>query len=604
MTAVIDGPPIAQSKLPARNPFAALGLVAVLVLALCYYGAYALSGLDIMGEGGTTAVIAQRLLEGQRPIVDTFLGYNVLWFLPIEGLFRIFGPNFTAVRLFFFGLATLTALLGYRAVHRATGNVSLALGTGALLVLVPGMQFRNYMGLLGVANLAFLLEVFVLPHARLVQRLAWAVAAALLLGVTFLVRIDLGIFFLLIALAGVVLNPFLGPGNRPARLITSAGFGVLIPAMFVVTHAPVDAYASRHGFRAQFWAQYQYYASYLGGRAHDLMTKLRLDTADWRSPPVESSAGAPPQPPSAPQPPAGASGAPEIARPAADRSLRTLPPVKDVFLARRAKQRELAFILYYPVFAAFVLGTALVVMLALAWRRPAIRFPLFSLFIALASTLTLFPQYLFFRPDPPHVSEMMCPFMVLAGIAAAFAVSFCRKPWPPWGRVAAVLFLILTAVHLTIYTRYALGRPEMGSIALKQPREVKFTADNGVVAYVSADQKTQLEQLYHLIHRYAGPADYVICYPYGPTVNFMTSRRSYQWNLYVDNATRPDGFDALAIAGIERYRPEVILVDDVAMNGTPSSRFSVWAAPTLAYIREHYHYVGFYVRNEVYVRDL
>ena len=45
----------------------------LLVIALGYYSCYALSGLDLGGEGGTTAVYAQRLLEGQPPFVDTFL---------------------------------------------------------------------------------------------------------------------------------------------------------------------------------------------------------------------------------------------------------------------------------------------------------------------------------------------------------------------------------------------------------------------------------------------------------------------------------------------------------------------------------------------------
>ncbi|MBV9999552.1 MAG: hypothetical protein JO015_10620 [Verrucomicrobia bacterium] len=611
---MINNPVLSSIPWPGRKLFGVLGLIAILIFGLCYYGSYALSGLDIMGEGGTVAVIAQRILQGQRPIVDTFLGYNLLWFLPIVGLFKIFGPNFTAVRLFFFALCTLTALLGYRAVLRSTGRVWLAAVVGVLLVLVPGMQFRNYMGFLGVANLACLLEVFVLPQPRLRGRLAWAAVAAAMLGITFLIRIDLGIFFLLIALAGIVLNLGLGQGGRAARLATSGVFLVLIPGMFIATHEPVDVYAARHGFRAQFRAQYEYYVSYLAARFHDLATKLQPNTTDWRSPRAGLSVR-PALQPVAGTPATGAADNPQNGRTVqddttlqegkaeVDRRMRPLPPLRDVFLAERSKQRELAFIIYYPVFAAGLIGTVLAGLFVLAFRRPSVRASLFSLFIALASTLTLFPQYLFFRPDPPHVSEMMCPFMVFAGLAAAPALARCRKSRPAWLRIMASVWLLLTAVHLGIYTRYGLGRPSMGSIAIKQPHEVKFTADNGVVAYLPPDQKMQFQQLYRLIHRYAAPDDYVICYPYGPTVNFMTNRPSYQWNLYVDNVTRPDGFDAFAIGQIEHYRPAVVLVDDVPMNETPSSRFSVWAAPTLAYLRQHYHYAGFYVRNEVYVRD-
>jgi hypothetical protein len=93
----------------------------------------------------------------------------------------------------------------------------------------------------------------------------------------------------------------------------------------------------------------------------------------------------------------------------------------------------------------------------------------------------------------------------------------------------------------------------------------------------------------------------VICYPYAPTVNFMTNRRSYLYNLYVDNATRPVTFDTEAIAAIEQKKPALILINDDPINATESSRFSVWAVTTLAYIKSHYRYLGTYVRNDVYV---
>ena len=50
------------------------------------------------GEGGTVAIVALRLLEGQRPIVDTFLGYNVMWFYPVAWLFKLTGPDYTALQ--------------------------------------------------------------------------------------------------------------------------------------------------------------------------------------------------------------------------------------------------------------------------------------------------------------------------------------------------------------------------------------------------------------------------------------------------------------------------------------------------------------------------
>jgi hypothetical protein len=140
------------------------------------------------------------------------------------------------------------------------------------------------------------------------------------------------------------------------------------------------------------------------------------------------------------------------------------------------------------------------------------------------------------------------------------------------------------------------------SIARKKPDEKLFQAANGVIAYLPKDQEPEYENLYNVVIQNWTPNDWVICYPYAPTVNFMTNRRSYFYNLYIDNATRAPSFDRDAIAAIRKKRPAVILIDDEPINAE-SSRFSGCAAPTLAYIRVHYRDIGTYVRNEVYVAN-
>src|SRR5215471_3672926 len=139
-------------------------IAGLILFALLYYGYYGLSGIQLRGEGGTIAVIAQRILEGERPLADTFLGYNLFWFYPIVALFSITGPNFLDVRLFFYLLSTITGVLGYRAVWRASGRPLLSLSAAIIIILIPGMQFRTYMGLLAVGNLYLFLEVFALEN--------------------------------------------------------------------------------------------------------------------------------------------------------------------------------------------------------------------------------------------------------------------------------------------------------------------------------------------------------------------------------------------------------------------------------------------------------
>ena len=142
----------------------------------------------------------------------------------------------------------------------------------------------------------------------------------------------------------------------------------------------------------------------------------------------------------------------------------------------------------------------------------------------------------------------------------------------------------------------------MGSYAIKSRSEVFFKADNGVSGYIPKEKAADYQALYHTIVDHSTPKDYVVCFPYQPIINFMTNRRSYLYNLYVDNATAPPKFNEETIAEIEKYKPAVILVDDVAMNLIPASRFTVWAAPVYRYIKDHYEYEATEAGNEIYLR--
>ena len=582
---------------------------AILVLfALFYYGSYALSGLDLAGEGGTIAVIAQRIDEGQRPIVDTFLGYNILWYYPIAWLFRITGPNFTVVRIFFFLISTLAGLVGYRTVFRVTGRALLGLAAGLIIMAIPGMQFRNYMGLLGVLNTMFLLEAFVLEHRRSAQRVAWIFGAGVVVALTFLFRIDLGILFTSLAMAAIIFYPLVDLTGWRKRLKTSLAAVAAFVLAFFIVHLPVDILAARSGFRSEFWDQYFAWLKDLDSRAQGLITAAITHPIQPRPLPAPASKvqGALPAVASTEKTSPGASPRAETDQQdssAIDRSTLPLPKVSDMFLDPQGKHRLFSFLIYYPLVAtAIMLGFAVILAID-GWRHglPELTSKAFALFITVGAALTLFPQYFFFRPDPPHLSEMMCPFAVAT--ICAFGIALERFPGGSrFSKTAATVCVVSAVLHLALYVNYGLKQPWMGSIARRKPREKLFRAENGVVADVSSDKYQEYQDLYRTVMANSKTGDYVVCFPYAPMVNFMTNRPSYEYNLYIDNATRPANFDAQAIADIERYHPAVVLIDNVAMNLTESSRFSVWAAPTLAYIRSHYTYLGTFLRNEVYGR--
>jgi hypothetical protein len=578
-----DSNPIRASK-----PWLPLVL---LLIALGYYSCYALSGLDLGGEGGTTAVYAQRLLEGQRPFVDTFLGYNLLWFYPFVWLFHWFGPNFTIVRLFFFGLSICTSLIAYRTVIRATHSPLLAFVSGLVLVLIPGIQFRNYLGLLGVGNLWLLLEAFAFPHHRRKWRLIWIVAAAFGIAFTFLIRIDLGYFFSAAVLISAIAYLVLGTERLYQRFSYTLLTIIVLPAAFIAVHLPVSFYAEQRGFERAFWDNYVSEWELIEGKAINLL-------------PVHQSGPAQP-----PRQQAGSFGREALPmannpapQPAADRSTRRLPRWTEMFTNKFGKNRILVFLLYYPILTVPILGVAALALAVsgITKNNAGEKTEALTLIVGLASALTLFPQYFFFRPDPQHLSEMMCPYLVVSACSVAIAGRRWHSPHQAILWIAR-LWIVIVALHLWFYLTYGLAVPWMGSIARKKPDEKLFKAANGVIAYLPKDQQPEYENLYKAVIQHSAPNDWVICYPYAPTINFMTNRRSYFYNLYIDNATRPASFDRDAIAEIQEKRPAVILIDDEPINATESSRFSVWAAPTLAYIRAHYRYIGTYVRNEVYV---
>jgi hypothetical protein len=69
--------------------------------------------INFRDEGGTLTLLGQRVMNGEVPFREVELGYNVGWFLPIAGLFKVIGVDFVGLRVFFFVLSTLAAVLGF-----------------------------------------------------------------------------------------------------------------------------------------------------------------------------------------------------------------------------------------------------------------------------------------------------------------------------------------------------------------------------------------------------------------------------------------------------------------------------------------------------------
>jgi hypothetical protein len=568
------------------------GALTVAIFAVLYYGLYYRSGLNFSGEGGTVAIVAMRLLEGQRPIVDTFLGYNVMWFYPVSWLFKLTGPDYTALRIFFFSLCTLTGVLAFLVVRRVSGNgcysVLIALGP----VLIPGMLFRNYMAFIVMLNMLVLLEAWVFEQSKRLRQICWMTAAGAVLGLTYLLRIDLGAFFTAMTAGLFVLYPFGQKEGFARRLRLAAGGAMVTAMMFCATHAPIYFDAVRRGYADAFVAQYTSWLGMVRYLASQEMAK-QLPS------PKPASAVAEPDSPAEERIPVESK---PRNRDVDSNGYLQKRSVTDVLGAATLYDRAFALATYLPVLAALLIVIAAGPLLIGSLLRS--NFPLrtdcLALLVSTGSALTLFPQYFFFRPDTPHLSEFMAPFLVAMGCALWVALRWSRK-----SRMAAVYFALLfslCSLDAAVYFFHAFPKESSGSIAARKKRKFELAAENGVRVRLKAREREEIAELCRVIGTYTKPTDYIVCYPYAPTINFMTGRPSYEYNLYVDNAHNVSDFFRDTMAEVARYRPAAILIDNRAMNQTEDSRFFNWAPETYQWIKSHYAYAGTFRRQEIYLR--
>ncbi|HYR58655.1 MAG TPA: hypothetical protein VEO95_08505, partial [Chthoniobacteraceae bacterium] len=223
--------------------------------------------------------------------------------------------------------------------------------------------------------------------------------------------------------------------------------------------------------------------------------------------------------------------------------------------------------------------------------------------VLMGGALSTFPQFFFFRPDIPHLSEFM-PGFIAASVAAAGLLWTRGKTWLNW---RCLFTALLVAIGVTYLIR-ALPDRWAGTYTIRIKRTKFFAAENGVRVFVSTREFLGLTEIQNLLRTFApNPRDYVVCYPYSPGINLLANRPTYERNVYVDNATRTTRWDADAIARFEKYQPAVIVLSDWNINGTDASRFSVWAVKTKTWIQTHYTHQGTYMAGsdafEIFTRE-
>jgi hypothetical protein len=584
------------------------GALVVGIFAIIYYSLYYRSGLNFSGEGGTVALVAVRLLEGQRPIVDTFLGYNVMWFYPVAWLFDLVGPDYTALRVYFFGLCTVTGVLAFFIVRRVTGSGWFSILAALGPVLIPGMIFRNYMAFLATLNMLALLQAYVFEQPSKLRQILWMVAAGISLGLTFLMRIDLGTFFAVITAGLIVLFPFGRREGIGRSLVLATGGAFLALTMFCLTHAPFYVDAVKRGYAEAFTAQYTNWFAMVRFLATQQLARRAPSPPPPTKTAIARTTAEPPSPLPTPTATPGSTAKPPPPMPPkvkgdvdSDGYLQKRA-LSDVIEARTFYERIFALATYLPILVTLFVILPAVALLGVALARGdfALKSSALVLLVTTGSALTLFPQYFFFRPDTPHLSEFMAPFVV--AIACATWLAFHWRKQSTAAAIYSGLVIIVGVFNVAVFFLHAFPKESSGSIAARKMRKHKFVAENGVSVWLKQKEREDIAKMFEVLQTHTKPSDYIVCYPYAPTINFMTNRPSYEYNLYVDNAHNVSGFFRETLDEVKKYRPAAILIDNRALNQTEESRFRNWAPDTYEWIRSNYAYAGTFRRQEIYLR--
>ncbi len=550
------------------------------LFAVCYYGSYYRCSLYPAGEGGVEGVTALRLLDGQIPFINAVLNYNLFWFYPIVGLFKVVGPSYTALRIFFFFLATLTGLLSFYVIRLTTKRLDVATLAGLLALILPGQLFRNYMAFLVMLNLALFLKAFLSPHTTILRRFSWIGAAGFAISFTFLVRIDLGFFLGLIFLGLTLLFPWVRCDQQSIstpiihRLSLSAAALLLGAFAFLALHIPVYNYSLRHGFAPQFMGQYQQWSRSLTSQANHLLKEVHVPSLCSLPSPAHSTLS-----------PTTPLAQPVVAPSVSTKQKTTL--LRRSLFSTDLREQIMALNLYLPIICALLLFFVAGGFFFQKKTSHTAHQQAFQLLTSLGSSLALFPQYFFWRPDMVHLSEFMVPMMV----TIIMTMSFCYHTWSSSKRLFQffnALFLFCGATTLSLYFINGCQSQSTGGIAISEGRTKEFFGENGVHVKLKPEEWEETSAIYQSILHHSKPGEYVICFPYNPEINFMTNRPSYRSNLYCDDMTATSYFDEMAIQEIETFHPAVIVINNWPINGTEHSRFCNWATPTYHYICSHY----------------
>ncbi len=592
----VDDDSSGTTPVPARwGAWDTAVLLCLAVAGLAYFGRYHDCGFNY-GDEGSVVLITSRLFAGERPFLDLDLGYGLLWYYPLVLLFKITGVSFIAARIYFLSLALVTSLLAFLAVRRQTRRLGLAAAVALLTLAVPGTLHKAYLPLIVIANMLFLPS---LDGKRTLLGRGEVLAAGLVAAVSYHIRPDLGLVVALVLSATLVLHTISRTTGWRLRIRQLGRLSALLGAAALVPTLPLVISARNQGFLDPFLTSLYRPILFLSESAHALLAFAADVARPIFGPQIAWAAS--------PQP------ADSAAREEAGKTLARIPWQA---LWEDGADRSFAILTYLPLLTlTIIFAVACCFMFREGLRsQPVVTGDTLGVLALLGLAGSALPQFFLFRPDVSHLSQFMPGWVVLLGVcfgrwllpagAGAAAISsavFSRRRRRLPVRAALAGFLIF---HAGFYTWFGLSRPASGSIAMARHRSERFHGENGVDVAVLRSEKRLFTAAKRIIERKTNEGDAVLCLPYCPGFNVMTRRRTFIRRLYVDDAipTLDPGWQLRTIVWSEAERVPLIIIQDIAVNGTEISRFKNWATDFMIYVRADYRLLRRVGDFEFYVR--
>ncbi len=535
-----------QSKNYYEVIFRSLLPLAILVaFATTYLGAFYRYGFD-WGDMGSYALISYELYLGSNPA--EFLSYGPLWYFLGETVFRVWGVDFVALLVMIQVILVLSALLLFFGVRSASGRTWAAFVAALLFILVPPF-FAS-------AIRSISLGLFLLPYILLAQAgprrdLGPLMLTAAAIGLNFQLRPDFGYIYLGMLLVLLAARSRYYGQSVQERVSTFVRSVLISLAIMAIVSAPLMVHAVLNGYLQPLLTDLSSYP-------------LRLLS-------IALNAG-------------GLAGIVAASDGHEATFLHILPFA--ALWGPNWGNRVFAFLIYSTL---LVLAASSVQFLIRFIRRTGGARDNLSRLAVLLVAGSQWPAFGMFRPEWIHFVSFMHAYLILA---ACMGVWLVGAHWPreTLKRVVRAGVLLVLAVQMALFVCYGEQVDGIGWWAKRAGRNVVFESGNGVRVIVSAGEKLYLETIDHIIRANSQPGEDIICVPYCAGFAFMTGRRSFFKEHYVDDGTPRwfPGWINKAIAATAAARVPVIIVLDWATNDTEASRFEVWAARFMDFVRKTY----------------